>query len=343
MGHESYSEIPLKAVAGPPWRWWLGAISCLLASLALWVISRYIDAIPDASDVAIAVPVDPDRPETLLMAGGRPDALVEVEPTAEAKSVLFPDAITNLFEATPVETAEHPLDPALAVAHLGLERLASISDYTATITKRERIGTEIRGPETMEAKIRRRRAMADGGQSGFAVYLRFVAPKSVAGREVIWDELRNDAKLVAHEAGFLGMVTVKLEPTSRLAMNNNRYPITEIGFDTLIRRMIEKGERDRRLGICRVEVKRWVVLDGRPCTSITIIHDEKHPEFDFHRATIVIDDELNLPVKYAAYDWPISTGGEPVLLEEYTYRNVKLDVGLTEFDFDSENPEYSYP
>ncbi len=35
-------------------------------------------------------------------------------------------------------------------------------------------------------------------------------------------------------------------------------------------------------------------------------------------------------------------GGQPQLLEEYTYLNVKLNVGLTDADFDDKNPEYNF-
>ena len=59
--------------------------------------------------------------------------------------------------------------------------------------------------------------------------------------------------------------------------------------------------------------------------------------FDFHRAEIVIDDELNIPIHYAAYDFPETPGGKPRLLEQYTYREVDLDANLTEEDFQRSN------
>ena len=39
---------------------------------------------------------------------------------------------------------------------------------------------------------------------------------------------------------------------------------------------------------------------------------------------------------------PAVSGPAP-LLESYTYYDVKLNVGLTEDDFDPANPEYRYP
>jgi hypothetical protein len=59
-------------------------------------------------------------------------------------------------------------------------------------------------------------------------------------------------------------------------------------------------------------------------------------------AQVFIDDELKLPVRYCAYLWPQTAGGEPELLEEYTYQNIKVNVGLTDADFDQANPKYSF-
>lgn len=68
------------------------------------------------------------------------------------------------------------------------------------------------------------------------------------------------------------------------------------------------------------------------CTVLTVTHPVARPYFDFHIAQIFIDDELNVPIRYCAYSWPTSPGGEPVLLEEYTYQNLKTNIGLTDAD-----------
>ena len=75
---------------------------------------------------------------------------------------------------------------------------------------------------------------------------------------------------------------------------------------------------------------------------IQVIHKEERAPFEFHKAQVFIDDELNVPVRYVAYDWPRG-GQEPELQEEYTYINIKLNVGLKDIDFSPENPAYKYP
>ena len=83
-------------------------------------------------------------------------------------------------------------------------------------------------------------------------------------------------------------------------------------------------------------------VGGRDCTVLSVTHPVSRPYFDFHIAQIFIDTELNMPVRYCAYTWPQTAGGEPVLLEEYTYQNVKTNIGLTDADFDQKNSKYNF-
>ena len=193
------------------------------------------------------------------------------------------------------------------------------------------------------AKIRNRKTVAGEVQTPMAVYLKFLNPTAVKGREVIWVEGANDGKLIAHETGIKNLMRVKLEPTGFLAMLGQRYPITKIGFEHLVEELITKGERDRKQGDCEVKFFKDATVAKRSCTMIQVVHPEERPEYDFYRARIYIDDELNIPIRYAAWAWPESPGAEPVLLEEYTYVNVRLNVGLTDQDFDPNNPAYNFP
>lgn len=241
--------------------------------------------------------------------------------------------------------AAHPLDPALQMAYSSLRHIrSSIKDYTAIVVKREQIGGVIGEYEFIGCKIRNRQT--ENGQTvvPFSVYMTFLKPSSVKGREVIYVENSNNGNLVAHEGGMKGrfLPTVSLDPTGMMAMRNQRYPITEMGIENLVVKLIEKGERDKLQGDCKVDFLKGAKVGGRQCTVLSVKHEEKRPCFDFHVAQIFIDDQLNIPVRYAAYEWPTVSGGEPVLLEEYTYQNIKTNVGLTDADFDQKNPKYGF-
>ncbi len=152
----------------------------------------------------------------------------------------------------------------------------------------------------------------------------------------------NNGKLIAHEGGLKGRVmpSIWLPPNGMLAMQGQRYPITEIGMETLCLRLIERGERDRSRGPCDVQIQ-GAKINKRPCTCIQVKHEQQKPHLDFHLARIFVDKELNVPVRYEAYDWPSSPDSPPELIEAYTYVNVKTNVGLTDADFDPSNPTYN--
>ncbi|MGH7927183.1 MAG: DUF1571 domain-containing protein, partial [Candidatus Binatia bacterium] len=83
-------------------------------------------------------------------------------------------------------------------------------------------------------------------------------------------------------------------------------------------------------------------INGRICTLLEVRHPVPRPYFDFHIARVFIDDELNVPIRYAAYTWPQQEGAEPPVIEEYTYLDLKLNVGLTDADFDPDNSSYNF-
>jgi outer membrane lipoprotein-sorting protein len=79
--------------------------------------------------------------------------------------------------------------------------------------------------------------------------------------------------------------------------------------------------------------------EKRAVTLITVIHPTPRRNFRFHRAEVYLDNELGLPIRYAAYMWPQNPGEEPPLEEEYTYLNLKVNNGFTDFTFSRDNPE----
>jgi outer membrane lipoprotein-sorting protein len=242
----------------------------------------------------------------------------------------------NAGDAAASVAGAHPLQPALEIAQKGLAGIrANIQDYSATVVKRERIDGKLGEHEYMFAKIR---------QQPFSVYLYFLGPDSVKGQEVIYVDGRNDGNMLAHAgSGVRAMVgTVSLKPQSMLAMQGNRYPITELGVENLTRRLVEVAEHDKQFGECEVNFYPNAKVNGRICTCIQVVHPVPRRNFRFHLARVFIDDELSIPIRYEAYDWPQEQGGQPVLMEEYTYMNVKTNNGFTDADFDPKNTAYKF-
>ena len=246
-----------------------------------------------------------------------------------------------------VETVkkDHPLDPALDIANGCLAQIhAKVDDYTCILIKRERIGNRLGDQQFMFAKIRTEKRNNDRVTVPFSVYLKFLKPAAIKGREIIYVAGKNNGNLIAHEGGWKGKITpsIPLNPHGTLAMMNQRYPITEIGIENLCARLIEKGTRDKKLGDCIVKIQP-AKINKRRCTRIQVTHPTQLPQLDYHMARIFVDDVYNLPVRYEAYDWPRSGDGvsQDDLIEEYTYVNLKTNVGLSDRDFDPANSNYN--
>lgn len=245
----------------------------------------------------------------------------------------------------PNNAAPHPLDPALQIAQGSLQNIrANIADYSAILIKRELIDGTLTDYEYMGIKVRNRKHTNGVMTTPFSVYMAFLKPATVKGREVIFVENQNNGNIVAHEGGMKGrfLPTVNLDPTGMMAMRGQRYPITDLGLENLVVKLIEKGERDRQRGECDVQFQKGAKVGGRECTVLSVTHPVARAYFDFHIAQIFIDDELNVPVRYCAYSWPQTAGGDPILLEEYTYQNIKTNIGLTDADFDQKNTKYNF-
>lgn len=226
----------------------------------------------------------------------------------------------------------HPLTPVLRWAKQGLPAIRSLNDYSAILVKRERIQGRLGGFESMSVKIRHR---------PFSVYVNFLGPANLRGQEVIYNEGQNNGKLQAHKAHLAS--TVSLDPEGLMAMSGRHYPLTEIGLLNLVRRLIEVGEEDVKRDECEVKYFREAKVNTHRCTVIQVIHPVSRGIFRFHRARIFVDDELQLPIRYEAYDWPRKAGGPPELIEEYTYLDLKLNNGFTDEDFSTQNPTYHFP
>lgn len=228
--------------------------------------------------------------------------------------------------------AEHPLRPALRVARASLERLQAVRDYEATLTKRERIQGELRR-EVMRIRFR---------EEPFSVYLKFEGEH--AGREVLYVEGRNQNNILAHEgSGLKALVgTVSLSPTSPEVLAQSRHSITEIGLRKLVRSVIERWEEEAGFGEAEVQYYQNARLGERECLVIECRHPRPRRQFPFHLTRLFIDKETQLPVRVENYGFPGQAGADPPLEEEYTYSNVRTNVGLTASDFDRNNPIYAF-
>lgn len=235
----------------------------------------------------------------------------------------------------PATANEHPLMPVIRWAEKERPNIEKINDYTALMTKQENINGEVQGVQVMEIKVRHR---------PLSFYTKFRYPKKLNGQEAIYVVGQNDGKLIGHGVGVeRAFGTQRIPPDGMIAMRNQKYPITEMGVLNLVDRLLDVGYKDSKFGECDVKYIEGVKVNKRECILIQVVHPVPRKNFIFHIARIFVDKEWNLPIRYDSYDWPKAEGEEPILIEAYTYDNLKINVGLTDADFDYRNPAYNYP
>ena len=268
-------------------------------------------------------------------------------PALADKPAGFVEPIHRVANASlaPAAAAGHPLDRAIEIAKRGLDGCRqSVNDYTALLVMRERVGGDLGPHNYVAAKVRNRKVVNGQIVQPLSVYLNFLKPSSVRGREVIYVENKNNGNIIAHEGGLKGryLPTVTVPPDGVLAMRGQRYPMTEIGIENLIVKLIERGETARQYDDVRCEFRQNARVKDRVCTVLEVTQPTKRPELEFYQAQVFMDDAFNMPIRYVAYDWPQREGAPLDIIEEYNYMNLKLNVGLTDADFDRNNPKYNF-
>jgi len=224
-----------------------------------------------------------------------------------------------------------PLTRALEMARSSQASLEKVKDYEATFNKREIVRNRLI-VHSMRIKNRAK---------PFSVYLRFNSPHD--GREVIYFKGRNSGNLLAHETGLRGLAgTIPLSPTSSQALSESQHPITSIGMWNLLDQVIEQWELESNYG--EINVKRYpkAKLGRIECTVIESSHPRPRRQFKYHRTRLFINNKTNLPFRVEQYGFPRRSGSRPPLLARYDYSNIKTNVGLTDYDFDTRNRNYRF-
>ena len=226
---------------------------------------------------------------------------------------------------------QHALLPALRVARSTQATLQKVEDYEAAFNKREWIDGKL-VVQSMTIKLR---------HQPFSVYLHFSSPDK--GREVIYNDGRNDGKLQVHLTGLKSLIgTVSLSPTDDDVMEENRYPVTMIGISNMVAKVIEQWEADVKHGDIDVKYYPNAKLGNLECKVIQTSHPKQRPGVEFQMTRLYIDRNTNLPIRVEQFGFPEEPGQEPPLIEEYTYSNVRANIGLRDIDFNVRNPSYDF-
>jgi hypothetical protein len=206
--------------------------------------------------------------------------------------------------------------------------MKGVNDYIVVIHQVQRVGGKLLPEEVILYKFMRPNS----------VYLRSIGEEN-NGQEIIYREGWNDGKLMGHMGGALEGIIINLKPGSGLVNKKTRHPIDKSSLiymmNTLEKSMnhAEAHPEDNMI-IEDIETKKVFDKSVR-LIRIKLPHGEDYPYYA-PVSIFGIDEERYLPLYYRSY------GPDGEMWEDYRYRDLSTNVGLTEFDFDPKNPNYNF-
>lgn len=248
-----------------------------------------------------------------------------------------PNKVANTLAAE--DDKAHPLSWAFRYAQARSDYIAkNVRDYSCRLIKRERIDGELQSHQFINVMMRCEQKNDGQVEQPMAVFMQFLAPRILKDRRVLYVEGQNDGNMLIRKGGrSMKYLRLEFDPKGRAARRESNYPITDIGFDKIIDRLLERVasdiKNDPTAANTQVSHYRNAKVGDRICTHIQILHPKRGEGIQFHKASLYVDDKLHVPIRLVVHDWPASEGVKPPLMEEYTYVNLKLNVGLSDADF----------
>ena len=259
-------------------------------------------------------------------------------------------AATTTASATPVEAlrpavagprpvSDHPLAWVVKFAREERAYLQhTVRDFTCRVTKRERIDGELQDYYYIDMCVREERSTGAQVTRPLSVLLEFLGPSHIEGRRALFVAGENDDRLLVRKGGKrFGHVVIDIDPFGAIVRRESLMPINEIGFSHLLDRTIRALEQDVAADPSGdntiVEHITTATINGRPCQMLRITHPLRRDGLQFFSASMAIDSELHVPVRFDAYDWPEAPGQQPPLTAEFTYTNVTLNANLDDAIF----------
>jgi hypothetical protein len=215
-------------------------------------------------------------------------------------------------------------DTLMSIIEVSLEKCitnySTIQDYTCVFHKIEQVDNELIEEKDILYKF----------MKPLCCYLKWPS-----GSEAIYVQGKYNDKLKFHSGNIFGFIVFSLDPRGNLAMKDNRHSILEshIGhIIDIVETNFNRAKSNKEL-ISTFEGKE--VIDGKETLLFKTVFP-KSKNYYGHLIYIYIDNELYLPIKIAVYGW------EMELLEMYHFSDIKINVGLSDIDFDVDNPAYGF-
>jgi hypothetical protein len=171
------------------------------------------------------------------------------------------------------------------------------------------------------------------------LYMRWVG-EAYQGREALYRAGRNDGRLKVSEGAYLP--TLDLDPTGSVAMLRSRHPVwmgSVLRTATTILGGADTLTADPTLDAC-YEDQGTVLVRGEPshCYQADLPVDRDPGQYA-PRVLVCMSLEHGLPTRFAAWE----RAGEGLrMVEDYGFEGLVVNPGLSDVDFDPDNPAYGF-
>lgn len=198
-------------------------------------------------------------------------------------------------------------------------------NYTCRLDKRERIDGKMQETQHIDVKFRKPGHM----------YLKW-AKGPHEGRQMLY-RAGTDDKLFVKEAGLLGIATVRLSPDSSMVKADTNHPLLDLDLGFTINLIYDNLSKGQKNGDVKLKFKGIEWVGGRPAYVVESTFT-KVAEKGYYapRSLNYHDRQTGLPVRTIIYE------ADGSVREEYSWTKLKMNAGLTDKDFDPENPEYGF-
>ncbi len=204
--------------------------------------------------------------------------------------------------------------------------LARTDSYTALFHKQELIQSNLTEEETIFLKFKK----------PLNVYMKWIK-EPYRGRESLYVEGFNNNRVKVRECGLVWVMPLDLDPYGSLIMQGSRHPITDTGLEHMVRLIYENLAKGMKTGEVDFRNHGRENVYGQGTLKTEIIFPRNRAKgYYCYRAVLYLDTVKKLPIRVQIYDW------DNMLVESYGYEALKLDAGLSEADFDPDNPEYRF-
>lgn len=209
----------------------------------------------------------------------------------------------------------------LALLNLCRQRCSdTVRNFTCTFIKQERINGALGPEQEMTVKYL---------DSPFSVYMEW-RRNSPIGDRLVYVEGKNDNNMIVRpKGGLLQMLTggaVLRKPDGDEAMKNTLRPVSVFGFNRGLRDLISVYAAAAAAGDLEQKFGGYAVVEGRK-TMVLERYLPAKEQYPAWKTLVYIDTETLLPVCIEGWDW------EKRLSCRYVYRDLKINVGLTDADF----------